>query len=129
MLGTPGLWALSSLSLEAPQPYPITAGIVTIQQGVCELVPETGLEDSVTQVLLGTNFASTIANHYPLIWLRAGDGYSITLVNGASIELAGGINLVLSGDVTFFGYHTGSKLIDNQRAASGADLFSYLYFK
>lgn len=124
-----GIMDTGCVTLEAPVEVVIVAGVIQIGQMINDIVPESGLVDTVTQVTLDAALLSTIATHYPLIVLKAADGYTITLQHGANIELAGGIDLELSGDITFFGYHNGTKLIDFNRAASGADLFSYLYFK
>lgn len=124
-----GIMDTGIVTIEAPVEVVVVAGGIEIGQMINDVVPESGLVDTVVQVNLDAALLSTIATHYPLVALKAADGYTIILQNGANMELAGGIDLELSGETTFFGYHNGTKLIDFNRAASGADLFVYHYFK
>jgi len=127
MLGNPGIWELSSLSIEKPQPYSIAAGVVTIQQGYAELVPETGAIDDVTQVVLGTNFTSTIANYQTMIILRAGSGYTINLKSGTNLVTATKGDMVLKDDTLFIGFHDGTVLRDARHIP--ASFYDFIAFR
>lgn len=129
MLGSPGIADVTTLTLEKPQAYVIDTGSVEISQTIAELVPETGTEDDVTDVTLSVALLADIANQYPLIALKAGAGYTITLVNGPNMILAGGLDVTLADDATFFGIHDGTKLVDILRSGTQLSLFDFYYFR